>query len=238
MIFVLKLENVCKSYGHQKVLNGINLTIRKGEIVGIIGPNGVGKTTLMEIICGVTKPSQGSIYLDGYNLLKNEVGIRSEIGVCFQESIFDRFFCIRDTLLFVAMYHGMSYVKAKNQSNEILQQFSLGDKRNSYGSELSGGMRKRFQLAVAMISHPKFLLLDEPTAGVDLLLRDEIYQRLERYVTKDRAAIITSHDLGELAHLCHKLVFIKDGVIVKEFLIQNHNVTKESLEDYYKELYA
>jgi ABC-2 type transport system ATP-binding protein len=235
---MLEIKNVCKAYNKRPVLMELCLNIQSGEVIGIIGPNGVGKTTLVEAICGIVKLDSGEIILDGVSLTGNKL-IRNEIGICFQESIFDRFFTIYETMVHVAMYHGYSLKAAKLKSNAMLVALGLAEQKNMMGTQLSGGMKKRFQVAIAMVSDPKVLILDEPTAGVDLQIKEDIYSLLGNFCKDNKKTVILiDHDFAEMTALCDRVVFIKNGGVVEESYINRDDGRQvEKLIDKYKALY-
>lgn len=233
---MIKIQNLTKKYGTHTVIQNMSLSINDGECIGIVGPNGAGKTTLIESICGLTKIDSGDILVDSHSILKPPYLERHTIGCCFQESVFDRFFNIYDTLVHNAMYHGMTYKEAKNESKRMLDKVHLLDKMKCYGNTLSGGMKKRFQLAIALVNNPEILILDEPTAGVDLGLVDEIHQIIEEF-RKDhhKIVILTSHNINELAKHCTKLIFLMDGKIFGEYSTSEHN--PDFFESEYRRVY-
>lgn len=229
MIDIIGLE---KFYGKNPILKNLSLKIEPNTFLGIVGPNGVGKTTLIETIVGVCKINKGSIYINGK---KNEKE-KMKIGICFQNNIFDRFFNIEQTLLHNAMYHGLSLNDAKKNTEVILKKMELFDKSKSYGNQLSGGMKKRLQIAVAMVHDPDILILDEPTAGVDLGLKEKIYSILKEFSSqKNKIIILTSHNIQEIQDLCNKVVFLKNGSISKIYV--NFDENKIDLEKVYREEY-
>jgi len=235
---MLEIKSLHKNYGNHEVLKGVSITLKPGEALGIAGPNGVGKTTLIESICGIVRITKGEMYLNGQSLLMSPYINRHKIGICFQDSIFDRFFSIYNTLVNNAMYHGLSLKESKEKSEFWLRKLDLWNKRAAFGNELSGGMKKRFQVAVALVHDPDLLILDEPTAGVDLGLVDEIYAILQSFMSLEgKMLILTSHNINEIKRLCNKILFLKDGKIVHSFSKKALDLEPIDLEIKYREVY-
>ena len=217
------------------ILNDLNFTITEGNIVGLVGPNGAGKTTLVKSLCGLTKLTCGEASVNGNNILHKPYTGRYEIGVCFQENIFDRFFNIYDMLLHNAMYHGLNYQEAKWATEDILIKVKLSDKRYAMGSTLSGGMKRRFQLAIALVHNPALLILDEPTAGIDLGLVDEIYTLIFKFMEqRGKMILLTSHNVQELSYLCSQVLFMQNGCIKQR---EDKVSEAHDLEAMYRRLY-
>lgn len=230
---ILEIKHLKKSYRGHQVLEDINFSLKPNQIFGLIGPNGVGKTTIIGSICGLVKYDKGTILLDGRSL-EDEPQLRRKIGCCFQEPVFDRFFNIRDTIAYNAMYHGLSMKEARDAADLILDQVKLSNVAHLRGSELSGGMKKRFQLAIAMVFDPEILILDEPTAGVDLELSDLIQQTISAFSQrKGKSVILTGHDIKEMQILCSQAAFIQEGVIIKNGTVGSFG----NLEKEYRRLY-
>lgn len=235
---MLVIDNLDKKFGLTEVLTKLCVDVKKGEFVGLVGPNGVGKTTLIGCICGTVKPDSGDIRIEGESLLKQPYKTKYQIGVCFQENIIDRFFNIYDTLRFNAMCHGLSRRNAKKEAYEMLEIFGLKDKRNSFYDQLSGGMKKRIQIAQAIVHDPEIVFLDEPSAGVDIELKEDLYKLLMRLNCEGGKTIfLASHYIEEVATLCNRVLFLSQGKIIRDEQIVHGLNASENLLKTYKEIY-
>lgn len=232
----MRIIELTKKYGDRKVLSNISFDILPGDFIGLIGPNGVGKTTLIGCICGTVKPDSGDIILNNKSLLKYPSETKHKIGVSFQEPIIDRFFSIFDTLKFVAMYNGLTYSNAKNRAEEIISLLKLHEFKYLCGDKLSGGTKKRLQIAMAMVHNPKILFLDEPSAGVDIEMREDIYSILKDLTksSNQKSFVLTSHYFEDVKNLCNRIIFIKDGEVKKDIRKTDIDFTKG---DYLYEMY-
>lgn len=236
---MLEIHNLHKSYNNLKVLDGISLEIDDNDFVGLVGPNGVGKSTLIGCITGIVNFYEGDILFNNKSIKKYPYETKRNIGVCFQDNIFDRFFNIYDTIRFNAMYHGISRKDSFIKCNEALEALKLSDKKACFGTDLSGGMKKRFQIAQSIVHNPNFLILDEPSAGVDLELKEDIYNLLRLFISdKSRSILLTSHYIEEIKLLCNKVIFLKDGKVIKKLNKNEYDFSKDNmLEDLYKQFY-
>lgn len=198
----------------KRALDNLNLTVPRGAIFGLLGPNGAGKSTLINILAGTINKTSGNVYIMDISIDKSPKSARGQIGIVPQEVVYDTFFPIFDALEFYAGYYG---IKPGNRKTEaILKALSLWDKRNSYPQALSGGMKRRFLIAKAMVHSPPVLVLDEPTAGVDIELRDQLWEYIKSLKNQGVTVIITTHYLTEAQELCDEIAFINNGVIVKQ----------------------
>lgn len=215
----IKVTNLIKDYFEsggvvKRALDNLNLSIPKGKIFGLLGPNGAGKSTLINILAGTIKKTSGDACIMDISIDEYPKNARSKIGIVPQEIVYDTFFPIFDALEFYAGYYG---IKPGNRKTEdILKALSLWDKRNSYPQALSGGMKRRFLIAKAMVHSPPVLVLDEPTAGVDIELRDQLWKYIKGLKNQGVTVIITTHYLTEAQELCDEIAFINNGEIVKQ----------------------
>ncbi|GAB4165044.1 MAG: ABC transporter ATP-binding protein [Rickettsiaceae bacterium] len=215
------ISHLTKEYGQKSqpsssklALNELNLVIPKGTIFGLLGPNGAGKSTLINILAGTVMKTSGEVFIEGVSIDESPKQARSLIGIVPQEITFDTFFPLYQALEFYAGYYGVRPEQRKTE--EILKALSLWDKRKNFPQQLSGGMKRRFLIAKAMVHSPKVLVLDEPTAGVDLELRSQLWSYVRELNKQGITIIITTHYLAEAQELCNEIAFINKGKIIKQ----------------------
>jgi ABC-2 type transport system ATP-binding protein len=235
----LKATSVFKTYPTgTKALTDVNLEIPEGEFFGLLGPNGAGKSTLIHCSTGLASPSSGEIDIFGHDAVKKYATAREAVGLAPQEINLDWFLTVEETLDYHAGYFGMKKQDRKARVAELLDAFSLTDKRDERTRTLSGGMKRRVVLARALMHRPRLLILDEPTAGVDVELRLELWQYVKQVNEEGTTILLTTHYLEEAEQLCSRIAFINDGEIVAEGtsdqLAARFGVS--SLEDAYLEL--
>ena len=211
----IEIKKLRKIYDNQfEALKGIDLNIPKGSFYGLLGPNGAGKTTTIGAISGLVNYKEGSISIMGYDNKKDYKITRSLVGLSPQELNFDVFFPIKKVLEFQAGYYGLSNKQAKERTEMMLEQFGLKDKQNNTCRELSGGMKRRLQIAKALIHNPEILILDEPTAGVDIELRHMLWDFLKKINKEGKTILLTTHYIEEAEKLCDKIAIIDSGNII------------------------
>ena len=209
-----------KKNGDIKALVNFNMSIPKGSIYGLLGPNGAGKSTFINILGGLVKKNSGTINICGINIDKNEKKSRKKIGIVPQELNIDPFFTPIELLELQAGLYGVS--KKNRISEEILENVGLLDQRNSYARTLSGGMRRRLLVAKALVHKPEIIILDEPTAGVDVEIRSNIWKYIKKLNNQGTTICLTTHYLEEAENLCDFITIINNGKIIK-------NDTKDNL---------
>ena len=218
MIPAISIKNLKKTYREGKggqskeALKGINLDIRSGAFFGLLGPNGAGKSTLINIMAGLTVKTSGSVSICGYDIDKEMRPARKSIGVVPQELVLDTFFTVREALEITAGYYGVP--KAKRRTGEIIEAMGLGDKADSHARRLSGGMRRRLLIAKALVHSPKVLILDEPTAGVDVELRTQLWEYVKMLNKNGTTILLTTHYLEEAEDLCDDIAIINHGEVI------------------------
>lgn len=200
-------------------LENLDLLIPKGSIFALLGPNGAGKSTLINILAGTVIKSSGFVAIMGNNIDQSPKVAKSNIGIVPQEIAINSFFTIFQLLEFAAGYYGIRTNQRK--TTEILKSLSLWEKKDSYPRQLSGGMKRRFLIAKAMVHSPPVLVLDEPTAGVDIELREHLWELIKKLNSQGVTIIITTHYLAEAEELCDRIAFINHGKIIKEDTKEN-----------------
>ena len=217
--YAIEINGLKKIYNFKKAnafeaLKGINLNIPKQSIFGLLGANGAGKSTLINIIAGLVKKTQGKVSVWGNDIDNNERNAKLSIGVVPQELILDPFFTPRETLEYQSGYYGVP--KKENCVEEILESVGLLDKADAYARSLSGGMRRRLMIGKAMVHRPPILILDEPTAGVDVALRQSLWKEIKKLNKAGVTIILTTHYLEEAEAMCDSLAIVNKGKIVAE----------------------
>ena len=225
-------KNVSKNYKQLKAVDGISLTIEKGEFFGLLGPNGAGKSTLINMMAGLVKPSDGSISVMSFNVNKEYQEARHSVGIVPQELVFDPFFNVREMLRFQAGYFGKDKLNDK-WVDEVIERLDLTDKASTNMRKLSGGMKRRALIAQALVHRPPVIVLDEPTAGVDVELRQKLWSFIKELNNEGHTIVLTTHYLEEAEALCNRVAMMKSGKIValdstknllKEFSLKNLKV--------------
>jgi len=212
----IDIKGLTKSYGEVKALNGVNVSIKEGEFFGLLGPNGAGKTTTINILTGLVFRENGSTKVFGKDTMKDFRYTRAKIGIAAQEFSVDWFFTIEKLLFFQAGYYGIKPKDAKPMVDSLLDRLGLNSKRNSRLRQLSGGMKRRFQIAKALVHDPEILILDEPTAGVDVELRRDLWKYLQDLHSLGKTILLTTHYIEEAELLCENVAIIDKGRILKE----------------------
>ena len=234
----LEVNKLTKKYFYKSLnkkisaLDEVTFSIEKGSMIALLGPNGAGKSTLINILAGITNKSSGKAFINGFDLDKFVNEAKLSIGVVPQELVMDPYFTPRETLNFQSGYYG---VKKKNYITEkLLEKLSLKDKADSYVRYLSGGMKRRLMIAKAMVHSPPLLILDEPTAGVDVNLRQTLWDSIKELNSKGTTILLTTHYLEEAENLCKDVVMINKGKIVIQGEIKKllNNIDLKSVNIY------
>jgi ABC-2 type transport system ATP-binding protein len=208
----LEIRQLAKRYGRVEALRGVSLVIRQGEFFGLLGPNGAGKTTLIGCVAGLARPDAGSVRVMGHDVLAQPDAARRALGVVPQELVFDPFFTVRETLRITSGYYGLR----RNESwiDEILEGLGLTGKADANMRALSGGMKRRVLVAQALVHRPPVIVLDEPTAGVDVELRQSLWAFIGRLNREGHTIVLTTHYLEEAQALCGRIAMLKQGQVV------------------------
>ncbi len=208
----IRIHQVAKRYGALQALAGIDLEVAQGEFFGLLGPNGAGKTTLISSLAGLVRPDSGSLEVMGFDVQRDYRDARRNLGVVPQEIVFDPFFSVRETLKFQSGYFGIRNNDA--WIDEILANLDLTAKANANMRALSGGMKRRVLVAQALVHRPPVIVLDEPTAGVDVELRQTLWAFIRRLNQDGHTIVLTTHYLEEAESLCSRIAMLKAGRVV------------------------
>lgn len=217
----IKIINLFKSYENVHAVNGIDLEIKKGEFYGLLGPNGAGKSTTINSITSLVKPSKGSIEIFGKNIEDNFRFARSKVGIAQQEVSQDWFFPVEQLLYFQAGFYGVLRKDAKERIEYLLNKLGLSKHRSKKMRELSGGMKRRLQIAKALVHDPDIIILDEPTAGVDVELRHDLWTYLQELHSEGKTILLTTHYIDEAELLCERVGIIDKGKLIVEDSVNN-----------------
>jgi lipopolysaccharide export system ATP-binding protein len=214
---ILRADNIQKIYGSRKVVQGISLEVSQGEIVGLLGPNGAGKTTSFYMIVGMIKPNDGHIYLDDEEITNDPMYKRAQKGIGYlaQEASVFRKLSVEDNIMSVLEFTGRTKKERKEKLESLIEEFSLGHVRKNKGELLSGGERRRTEIARCLASDPKFILLDEPFAGVDPVAVEDIQRIIAKLVTKNIGILITDHNVQETLAITDRTYLMFEGSILK-----------------------
>src|SRR4051794_13943219 len=217
MASALHIEDLVKRYPTGvEALRSVSVEIADGEFFGLLGPNGAGKSTLIHCTTGLAQPTSGAIRVFGHDAVDHYEQARLAVGLAPQDLNLDHFLTVEETLDFHGGYFGMPKRERKERSKELLEAFSLTGKRDDRTRTLSGGMKRRLILARALMHRPRLLILDEPTAGVDVELRLELWHYVRRINEEGTTVLLTTHYLEEAEQLCDQIAFINHGEIVAE----------------------
>lgn len=239
MSFAVSIHDLRKTYGHKtEALKGVSLSIEEGDFFALLGPNGAGKTTIISILTGLVVKTSGEIQVFDASLDTDPNRAKSYIGVVPQEFNFNIFEKVLDIVVNQAGYYGVPRKQALARAEEILTELGLWEKRAEMAQKLSGGMKRRLMIARALVHHPRLLILDEPTAGVDVELRRSMWNFLRTLNANGTTIILTTHYLEEAEQLCRNVAVINRGEIIvaepMESLLRHHG--DKRLEDIFLEL--
>ena len=215
---MIRINNLKKTYSDgSQALRGIDINIEKGKFFGLLGPNGAGKTTTIGILTGLINLTSGNVLVDGLDVIKDYKKTRKMIGLSPQEINLDVFFTIKELLVFQGGYYGLSLNQSKKRVEELLTDLGLEDKMDAKARQLSGGMKRRVQIAKALVHDPEIIILDEPTAGVDIELRYLLWNSLKEMNKKqNKTLVLTTHYIEEAENLCDEVAIIDNGKIIAQ----------------------
>ncbi|MFA9415944.1 ATP-binding cassette domain-containing protein [Natrinema sp. HArc-T2] len=207
----IETVDLVKEYGELRALQELSLTVEEGEFFGLLGPNGAGKTTFINTLVGLVRKTGGEARVFGYDVEDDYQQARDAIGVAPQEFNVDRFFPIKEVLMHKAGYHGIPEDEAADRADEVLKRVGIYDKRNERFDWLSGGMKRRLLLARALVTDPDLLILDEPTAGVDVQLRHDLWELVTELNEEGTTILLTTHYIEEAERLCDRVAIMNEG---------------------------
>lgn len=213
----LRAENLVKQYRSRKVVKGVSVEVEQGEIVGLLGPNGAGKTTSFYMIVGLVKPNQGNIYLDAEDITRQPMYKRAQKGIGYlpQEASVFRKLSIEDNILSILQMTKLTKLQQEEKLEELISEFGLNHVRTNLGDQLSGGERRRTEIARALATDPKFILLDEPFAGVDPIAVEDIQSIVEKLKDRNIGILITDHNVQETLSITERSYLLFEGKILK-----------------------
>lgn len=232
MSLTIHTDNLVKTYRSRTVVNHVSINVKQGEIVGLLGPNGAGKTTTFYMVVGLIKPDEGTVYLDEQDITKLPMYKRAQMGIGYlpQEASVFRKLSVEDNISAVLEMTKLSKVEQKEKLEDLLTEFRLHHVRKNNGDSLSGGERRRTEIARALAVNPKFILLDEPFAGVDPIAVEDIQMVVARLKYKNIGILITDHNVNETLSICDRAYLLIDGKIFKhgtaEQLAQDEQVKR------------
>ncbi len=212
--YAVQIDNVHKSFGKVKVLEGIDLKIPRGTIVALLGPNGAGKTTIVKILSTLLKPDDGKVNIEGYNVVHDADDVRSLIGLTGQYAAIDEYLTGRENLKMMGRLYHLSKKDTARRAEELLKQFDLVDAANRYAKTYSGGMRRRLDLAASLIATPPIIFMDEPTTGLDPRSRLSMWKIIQDLVKEGTTILLTTQQLEEADHLADHIVVLDGGKII------------------------
>tara|TARA_B100000965_G_scaffold205921_1_gene171931 strand:- start:1987 stop:2706 length:720 start_codon:yes stop_codon:yes gene_type:complete len=236
---ILSVSNLSKKIKNKSIIENINFVVNRSEILGLLGPNGAGKTTTFYTIAGLIKPSEGKIFFNKKNVTDMPMHNRSKLGMSYlpQESSIFLNLSVKDNILGLAQLASPDTNLIKNIFDEVVEEFNLSKILNQKGRELSGGQRRRVEIARCLVTKPNMILMDEPFAGIDPIAVDDIKKILNKLVTKDISILITDHNVGAALEICNRALILSEGKILAEGstneLINNSKVKEVYLGEMY-----
>lgn len=233
---MLEIKNLTKKYGSKVAVDNISLSIPKGSFYGLLGPNGAGKSTTIHCITGIAQPTSGQVLIDGVDVVEDYKQARTKVGLSPQEFNVDIFATPEQLMDYMGGYYGIRAEERQKRIEELIDRFDLQEHRNVKFQKLSGGLKRRAMLGRALIHTPDLLILDEPTAGVDVEQRHDLWEYLKEMNSRGKTIILTSHYLEEIQYLCNDIAIINHGRIVAEGTKEEFMKGGKSVEETYLEI--
>ncbi|MBO2526533.1 MAG: LPS export ABC transporter ATP-binding protein [Bacteroidetes bacterium] len=217
MISTIRTDNLVKQYKHRTVVNHVSINVKQGEIVGLLGPNGAGKTTSFYMIVGLIQPLEGKIFLDDNDITGMAMYKRAQMGIAYlpQEASVFRSLSVEDNIMAILQFTNMTKAEQKDRLEELISEFNMQKVRKNKGSNLSGGERRRCEIARCLASNPKFILLDEPFAGVDPIAVEDIQTIVAKLKDKNIGILITDHNVHETLSITDRTYLLFEGSVLK-----------------------
>ncbi len=217
MDYMVETNDISKSYDDFTAVDSVNLKIPRDSVFGVLGPNGAGKTTLISMLCTILRPTSGTAVVNGFDVAKNSKDVRASIGIVFQSRALDDMLTGREHLQMHASLYGVPSNLRKQRIEEVLDLIALGDKADEFTKTYSGGMKRRLEIGRGLIHHPKLLILDEPTLGLDPQTRENIWEYISKLnKAEDITVLLTTHYMDEADKLCDRIAIMNHGQIIKE----------------------
>ena len=208
------IENLTKKFEDVTAIDGLNLEIEKGELFGLLGPNGAGKTTVIKVLCGLIKPTSGSVHVGGCDVLKETAKVKELIGVCPQDTAAYPFLSGRENVELFGNLHTVSKEKLKKNTEELLEKMSLSEDASRRLGKYSGGMKRRINLIMALVHDPEIAFLDEPTVALDPQSRHAVWDFIREFKKRSKTIILTTHYMEEAEELCDRIGIIDHGKLI------------------------
>ena len=223
---IIEVEELTRHYGNVKALDGVSFGVEEGEVFGLLGPNGAGKTTLMEILCGLRRFDSGRVNVRGFDLVKDSYKVRGSIGFCPQETLLYDLLSVRENLAFSASLYSMSRKKFRNRVDFSSKVLGVGEFLNRRVGHLSGGMKRRANLAASIIHDPPIVILDEPTIGFDPTIKREFWELIKSLKDSGKTVLLSTHDMYEADEICDRVAIMEKGKIAA---LDKPRVLKETI---------
>jgi ABC-2 type transport system ATP-binding protein len=223
---IIEVDRVVKHYGNVRAVDDVSFGVEEGEIFGLLGPNGAGKTTLMEILCGLRKFDEGKASIQGFDLVKDSRKVRSLIGFCPQETLLYDLLSVRENLSFSASLYSLSRSKFKERVEFSSKVLGVGEFLNRKAEKLSGGMKRRANLAASIIHDPPIVILDEPTVGFDPTIKREFWELIKNLKTDGKTVLLSTHDMYEADEICDRVAIMEKGKVAA---LDKPHILKETI---------
>ncbi|MDR0921290.1 MAG: ATP-binding cassette domain-containing protein [Lactobacillales bacterium] len=213
--YAIEVKNLTKKFGKQLAVDDVSMNVKKGEVFGLLGPNGAGKTTILRMITTLTKATSGEINIFGHNVAKESLAVRSMFGLTGQYATVDEDISARENLMIFSRLNGLTRKEAKQRTHDLLEEFSLTESADKAIRNFSGGMRRRLDLAVSLISRPPLIFLDEPTTGLDPRTRTQMWETIRELVAAGSTIVLTTQYLEEVDELADRIAVIDHGALIR-----------------------